>query len=289
MMMLLLLLIIPFLLWITGFLVITDFAVPSQNAKCHVLAIFPHADDETVSCGGFLHRVSTSGGTITLVILTRGERGNSQALYNGSLKDTRTKEARAVAAILGISRLIQGDFGDGALQEKKQELTAFIATIIAQEQPDLLLTYDLAGFYGHTDHITCSEIITELKNNRFPEIPLWYVTFPKRVLARVKLSAEMAADPLFQQKRAFPTQKVFIGVSVLPKMKAWYTYKSQRSSLKKGIGRWVPTWLVWFFLSLILFEYFAEADERNISVQSTEGRCRQVNENSFAFQEYPAR
>jgi LmbE family N-acetylglucosaminyl deacetylase len=252
-------LIIP-LLWITGFLVVTDFSVPLQDARQfrHVLAIFPHADDEAITCGGALHRFSAGGSTVTLALLTKGEKGTSDATLKGSLKDIRTREAQAVSAILGISRLIQEDFGDGALHVKEQELKTFIAALIEQEQPDLLLTYDLAGLYGHGDHIACSEIITELKKTRFHEVPLWYVTFPKRVLARVKPSAYMGTDPQFQEKQALPTYKLFIGVSVFPKIKSWYTYKSQRASIREGTTKLLP---IWFFLSMVLFEYFAEASE----------------------------
>ncbi len=243
----------------TGFLVITDFSVPSRDARQfhHVLVIFPHADDEAITCGGSLHRFSAGGSAVTLVLLTKGERG-PRATRNGNLKDIRTREAQAVTAILGISRLIQEDFGDGELHHKKQELSMFIAMTIEQEKPDLLITYDLAGFYGHADHITCSEIITELKKTRFQEIPLWYVTLPKRVLARVKAPEYVVTDLLFQEKRAFPTHKIFIGVSLFPKIKSWYTYKSQRASLTRGISKFVPVWFLWFFLSMVLFEYFAE-------------------------------
>ena len=257
---LIVLLVIP-LLWVTGFLLATDFIVPlMKNARQfhRILVIFPHADDEAISCGGFLHRVARRGSNVTLVILTKGERGIPRVSRNGGFKDMRVKEAQAVSALLGVSKLIQEDFGDGALREKKQELTTFIAMTIEQEQPDLLITYDRAGFYGHADHIACSEIITELKKAKFPEVPLWYVTFPKRVLTRVKLPEGMAGDPLFQEKQAFPTHKVFIGGSVFPKITAWYTYKSQRASLTKGISAFVPLWLLWFFLSMMLFEYFAE-------------------------------
>ncbi len=146
-------LIIP-LLWMTGFLVVTDFAVPLRDERefRHVLVIFPHADDEAVTCGGSLHHFSAGGSRVTLVLLTKGERGTPNAAGNVSLKDIRTKEAQAVTAILGVSRLIQEDFGDGALCDKKQELKLFIVTLIEQEKPDLLITYDLAGLYGHTDH-----------------------------------------------------------------------------------------------------------------------------------------
>ena len=249
-------LIIP-LLWMIGFLVVTDFAVPLRDARLfrHVLVIFPHADDEAVTCGGSLHHFAAGGSIVSLVLLTKGERGTPNATGNVSLKNIRTKEAQAVTAILGVSRLIQEDFGDGALHEKKQELRMFIATLIEQEKPDLLITYDLAGLYGHTDHITCSEIITELKQTRFQAIPLWYVTFSKRVLARVKLPEHMTPTPHIQEKQVIPTHKIFIGVSVFPKIKSWYAYKSQRASLTEGIRKFLP---IWFFLSMVLFEYFAE-------------------------------
>ncbi len=255
---LIIILIIP-LLWMIGFLLVTDFSVPMRNAQRfqRVLVIFPHADDETISCGGFLHHMTKSGCTVILALLTRGERGPN-AVHSANLKDVRMKEAQTAAAILGISKLIQEDFGDGELQSKKQELATFIAALLEQEKPDLLITYDRAGFYGHPDHITCSEIITELKKTSFPEIPLWYVTFPKKVLARVRLPEHMAADPHMQEKRAYPRHKIFIGASVFPKIKAWYAYKSQLVSLRKGIGIFVPKWSLWFFLSMVLFEYFAE-------------------------------
>ena len=248
------------ILWIAGFLVVTDFSVPFIKDTLqfrHILAIFPHADDEAVSCAGFLHRLASSGSIVTLVILTRGEKGNAHATLSPRLKDIRVQEARAAAATLGISRLIQEDFGDGTLHAKKSELTAFLNALIQREQPDLLVTYDLAGFYGHQDHIACAEVVTALRKSRFREIPLWYVTFPKIVLVRVCLPEHIGTGPLMREKQALPTQKIFIGSSVLPKIKAWYTYKSQRASLTKGIGRILP---IWFFLSMMLFEYFAEAD-----------------------------
>lgn len=252
---LIILLLIP-ILWLTGFLLVTDFSVPVRGAKQfrHILAIFPHADDEAIMCGGTLHRFSSRGKAVTLVVLTKGEKGTRTATGSAGLKEIRTKEARAVAAILGISKLIQQDFGDGELHEKKQELATFIRSLIEREKPDLLLTYDLAGLYGHADHIACSEVITGLKKTSFHEIPLWYVTLPKRVLARVKPSPYVVMEQHFQQKQALPTHKLFIGTSVFPKIRAWYTYKSQRAALKEGTTKLLP---FWFFLSMVLFEYFS--------------------------------
>jgi LmbE family N-acetylglucosaminyl deacetylase len=257
---LIIVLIIP-LLWLAGFLLVTDFAVPVKDARQfqHVLAIFPHADDEAVTCGGSLHRFAKGGSKVTLALLTKGEKGTPNATRDISLKEVRTKEAQAAAAILGITDLVQEDFGDGALHAKKPELRAFIAALIEQTEPDLLITYDRTGLYGHSDHITCAEIVTELQQTLFQTIPLWYVTLPKRVLARVKLPDQLTTTSHTQAKRASATHKLFIGASVFPKIAAWYTYKSQRASQKEGIRKVLP---IWFFLSMVLFEYFAGEGRR---------------------------
>src|SRR5436309_16086758 len=107
---LIIILIVP-LLWITGFLIVTDFSVPLRDARQfhRVLVIFPHADDEAITCGGSLHHCSVAGSAVTLVLLTKGEKGPN-ATCSGNLKETRTRDAQAVATILGISRLIQQDF-----------------------------------------------------------------------------------------------------------------------------------------------------------------------------------
>jgi LmbE family N-acetylglucosaminyl deacetylase len=243
--------------WLTGFLLVSDFSVPSRgtNKFRSVFAVFPHADDECVSCAGFLNRLSRRGCLVTLVILTKGERGTPNLKSNAGVKDIRAGEARAVSAILGLSRLIQYDLGDGQLQDKKELLRELIRGLVVQEKPDLLITYDLAGFYGHPDHIACSEIVTELKKNAFQSVSLWYVTFPKRVRARARPPESMNVDPHFRSRQAIPTHKVFIGGSVVPKIRSWYTYNSQRASLTTGIRRLFP---IWFFLSMVLYEYFAE-------------------------------
>src|SRR5207248_9527244 len=96
-MLLIIVLIIP-LLWMTGFLIVTDFSVPLRDAKQfhRVLVIFPHADDEAITCGGSLHHFSAAGSAVTLVLLTKGEKGPN-ATRSGNLKETRTREAQAVA------------------------------------------------------------------------------------------------------------------------------------------------------------------------------------------------
>ncbi len=245
-------------IWLAGFLWATDFAVPRRDIRAlrRVLVIFPHADDEAVTCGGLLHRLSRQGAQVTLVILTGGERGTPDGQADPRLKILRGAEAQAAAAILGISRCVQADFGDGQLSDRQSELIGFLQKMIAAEQPDLLITFDRAGLYGHADHIACAEVVTDLRARMFSQIPLWYVTFPRRILAWTRLPAHMRATPGAASRRALPTGKVFIGAHVVPKIRAWYAYKSQRAALTTGIRRALP---IWFFLAMVLYEYVAEA------------------------------
>lgn len=248
--------------WVTGTLLVTDVTVPLRKPQHvrRVLVIFPHADDETITCGGVLHRLARGGCHVAWLLLTKGE-GGLRGEMQESARDVRVKEAREVARRLGISRLIQQDFGDGLLGARKPAVAACIAEVIKQEQPDLLITYDLAGFYGHPDHIACAEVVTELKRTRFPGLALWYATFPGRVLARVRPPADLEIAPGFRARQALPTHRLWIGGSLLSKIRAWYIYQSQRVALTGAIGRYVPSWLPWFFLSMMLFEYFAEVHE----------------------------
>src|SRR5207248_4841807 len=135
-------------LWMAAVLLITDRSVPVRDPRRfkNVLAVFPHADDETVHCGGTLARFAKTGARVTLLLLTGGERGNSAGVIDPALKAVRYREAERAAAILGISRVIQEDFADGRLRQQAAAVASILARRVTEINPDLILTYDLAGF-----------------------------------------------------------------------------------------------------------------------------------------------
>jgi LmbE family N-acetylglucosaminyl deacetylase len=242
--------------WLIGFFISYDHKVPTKSIKAYkkVLFIFPHPDDEVLTVGGFTQMLAAQGSTSTYLILTKGERGTEGAKLNISLKKIRTEEAKKVAQILNISKLIHKDFGDGQLKNKKKELEKIIQQTIENEQPDLIVTYDLAGLYGHDDHIAVAEITTDLVKKKFKQTALWYTTHPKRILAMVQLPEHMATDKKFKERRAIPTHKIFIGLAFINKSKAAYAYKSQFASFEKAMPfRPVPPA---FLISMNLFEYY---------------------------------
>jgi LmbE family N-acetylglucosaminyl deacetylase len=254
------LLIVPgviLVVWVSAILATTDPKVPSGNVKAfkNVLAVFPHADDETVNCGGTIHRFAAAGAATTLLLLTGGERGNPAGIVDESLQTKRMAEAERVARILGVSRLIQEDFGDGLLSQNRVVVTTYLEQMIRLIGPDLLLTYDQAGLDGHPDHVACAEILLELKRTQFPGTALWCTALPNRVVGLLKLARQLRVEPALVQRRASPTWRIFIGSGMIPKIRAWYSYRSQRRFIAKGLGRVVPAW---FAVSAMPFEYFAE-------------------------------
>jgi LmbE family N-acetylglucosaminyl deacetylase len=220
----------------------------------NILVVFPHPDDETVTCGGVIRRFADAGATVTLLLLTGGERGTPTGAPDNALRTTRRGEADDAAHVLGITHVIHQDFGDGQLLEQREQVLGALARTIAQVRPDLILTFDLAGLDGHPDHVACSAMLTELKTSVL-NIPMWYVALPGWVLGVLRLIGQMAKDPGLDASRALPTHRLFIGAAVVPKMRAWQAHRSQRGAIRKGLSRLVPTWLA---VTGWPFEYFAE-------------------------------
>lgn len=217
--------------------------------------MFPHADDEAVTCAGTLHCFAARGAAVTLLHLTGGERGNPAGVVDDALKAIRRDEAREVARILGISRLIQADFADGALQENCDQVRLYLTNTIEFLKPDLVITYDLAGLDGHPDHIACAELLTDLRHNRFVDLRLWYVALPAPLQWLLTLVGQMKPTEWIATPRARPTHGLYIGAATLAKMRAVRAYRSQRRAIGKGLGRFVPPWLM---VGLQPVEYFAE-------------------------------
>lgn len=114
-------------IWLAGILFTTDLAVPVCDVRRfkNVLAVFPHADDETVHCGGAIRRFSSAGATVTLLLLTGGEQGNLEGAVDPTLKAIRRREAEQVAGMLGVTRLIQEDLvtASSVIESSRSPLT----------------------------------------------------------------------------------------------------------------------------------------------------------------------
>lgn len=129
------------------------------------MAVLAHPDDESLATGGMLAKYAASGVETYLVMATRGERGwfGPAAAYPGpqALGRLREAELQAAAQVLGLQDVIFLDYQDSELdQADPAEATAKIVSQVRRLRPDVVVTFDSNGMYGHPDHIAISQLTT---------------------------------------------------------------------------------------------------------------------------------
>jgi LmbE family N-acetylglucosaminyl deacetylase len=130
-----------------------------------LLCVLAHPDDESLGTGSILARYGAEGVQTTLITATRGERGwpGDEAHNPGlaSLGCLREGELRAAAQVLGLHEVSFLDYCDGDLdQVDASEAIGQIASQVRRIQPDVVVTFDPYGSYGHPDHIAISQFTT---------------------------------------------------------------------------------------------------------------------------------
>ena len=122
-----------------------------------LMAVFAHPDDEAFGVGGTLAKYAAEGCQVYLVTATRGEAGQiaePDLATPASLPLVREQELRCACETYGIHPPRFLDYQDGQLTVVHQgQAVGKLVQIIRELRPDVLLTYDSNGIYGHYDHI----------------------------------------------------------------------------------------------------------------------------------------
>ncbi|MFE3187606.1 PIG-L deacetylase family protein [Nocardia sp. NPDC059240] len=133
-----------------------------------VVALHAHPDDEITLTGGTLAKLADAGHRTVIVVACDGH----VEPFEGSIAP-RLRELRSSAAVLGVARvehLGYADSGHGPIlypdppgrtrfvRAGVDEAAARLAAILAEECPDVLLSYDRNGGYGHRDHVRVHEV-----------------------------------------------------------------------------------------------------------------------------------
>jgi LmbE family N-acetylglucosaminyl deacetylase len=105
------------------------------------VAIGAHPDDIEIGCGATLALHAHQGDSITMLVMTSGERGSCE-------RRTRVAEQERASAILA-ARLVWGGFDDGALPDDLPTIVS-IDRVLAEVAPDVIYTH--AGADTHQDH-----------------------------------------------------------------------------------------------------------------------------------------
>lgn len=133
-----------------------------MNNTLRLMAVLAHPDDESLATGGILARYAAEGVETYLITATRGERGwfGEPEAYPGpeALGRMREAELRAAAEVLGLQEVSFLDYVDGDLdQADPNEAIAKITAHLRRVRPQVVVTFDPNGLYGHPDHIAISQ------------------------------------------------------------------------------------------------------------------------------------
>jgi LmbE family N-acetylglucosaminyl deacetylase len=125
-------------------------AVPDAS-RLRVMCIGAHPDDPESGCGGTLTRAAKAGHDVTIVYLTRGERGIEGASLSAAAA-TRTAEAEQACRVIGATPIFAGQI-DGAT-----EVTAAwverTTGILRDARPDIVFAH--WPIDTHLDHQVAS-------------------------------------------------------------------------------------------------------------------------------------
>ncbi|MFB0616587.1 N-acetyl-1-D-myo-inositol-2-amino-2-deoxy-alpha-D-glucopyranoside deacetylase [Streptomyces sp. AGS-58] len=145
-----------------------------------LLLVHAHPDDESINNGATMARYAAEGAHVTLVTCTLGERGEVippelRQLTGPALGTHRRGELAAALGALGVTdaRLLggAGRYGDSGMmglagnddpgcfwQADVDEAAGHLAEVILEVRPQVLVTYDDNGGYGHPDHIQAHRV-----------------------------------------------------------------------------------------------------------------------------------
>ena len=135
----------------------------TENLK--LMAVTAHPDDESLGMGGTLARYASENVETCVVCATRGERGRyrdgTEKPDPQAMARIRERELRRAAEVLGVTKLFFLDYLDGELDRADpEEAVARIAHHLRAVRPQVVLTFDQAGAYGHPDHIAICQLTT---------------------------------------------------------------------------------------------------------------------------------
>ncbi|GGS90684.1 N-acetyl-1-D-myo-inositol-2-amino-2-deoxy-alpha-D-glucopyranoside deacetylase [Streptomyces chromofuscus] len=153
---------------------------PPPRSGRRLLLVHAHPDDESINNGATMAKYAAEGAHVTLVTCTLGERGEVippglAHLTGAALGEHRLRELTAAMRELGVDdvRLLGGagryqDSGMMGLPDNDDpgclwradvdEAAAHLVEVIREVRPQVLVTYDPDGGYGHPDHIQAHRI-----------------------------------------------------------------------------------------------------------------------------------
>lgn len=181
------------------------------------LAVHAHPDDEASSTGGTFPLLAQQGVRTVLVTCTNGECGDDPQGqkpqddgHDGeAVAALRRDELAAACDILSIDRLVMLGYRDSGMEGWPQnddprcfwradvaEAASRLRALLEEERPQVVMTYNEIGFYGHPDHIQAHRVTLAALEGLSYEPTLYFNAIPSSVFAEWRRRRREAGEDI---------------------------------------------------------------------------------------------
>ena len=178
-----------------------------------LMAVHAHPDDEATGTGGVLARYAAEGIRTVVVTCTDGRWGDgpggTRSGQPGHDLDqvvaARQVELEASCAVLGVDALEVLGYADSGMagwdandapgsfwSTPVDEAAVRVAELIRRYEPDVVVTYDENGFYGHPDHVQAHRVTMAALAATGSVAKVYWTTAPRSFMASFAEMAEAA-------------------------------------------------------------------------------------------------
>ena len=178
-----------------------------MSAPLTLLCVHAHPDDESSTTGGVLRTYADQGVRTVLVTCTDGALGDApdgttpEAQHHDRawVAGHRAEELARAAGILGIARVEMLGYPDSGMEGWSQndeagsfwstpvaDAAARLVPILLEERPQVVVTYDEIGFYGHPDHIQAHRVTRAALEASGLASSLFYPAIPSSAFKRFR-------------------------------------------------------------------------------------------------------
>ncbi len=136
-----------------------------------------HPDDETFGYGGLVAKYVSEGADVSALVSTNGDVGTMDPSFvekHGSVKAVRLSELDCAVRMLGFRNLFLLGYRDSGMpgtetsehpdcswQAPREDMTRRVVEVIRAARPQVILTHNRYGGYGHPDHIAIQRATTD--------------------------------------------------------------------------------------------------------------------------------
>ncbi|GAA2895945.1 PIG-L family deacetylase [Streptosporangium fragile] len=225
-----------------------------------LMAVHAHPDDEVIGTGGILARCADEGIRTVLVTCTNGEQGDGPGGVKpgedghdeAAVSALRLAELRESVAHLGIDHLELLGYRDSGMagwaanqapdafaNVPVEQAAARLAALMERYRPQVVVTYDENGGYGHPDHIQAHRITLAAAETSGVPGKLYYTAVPRERVAELfaflRSSGAAPEDLELPEDFGVPEEQITAVVDVAPyverKIKALEAHASQGENI----------------------------------------------------------